>query len=189
MASPRSYLDYTLAEWLDELGQPRPAPGGGSALAFAVATASAVLAMAARISGDGGLAAQAAALLARTAPLAQADADSYDAALAVRDATEDLTADRRDWEIGRAFAQAVEPPLEIARAAADIAELAAQLAAMGDPRVRADAQAAAALAAGVARGAVALVAVNLTAIEGDARVAEARRLADAAANSATRAGC
>jgi hypothetical protein len=49
--------------------------------------------------------------------------------------------------------------------------------------------AAAALAAGVARGAVALVAVNLTAVEGDSRVAEARRLAEAADQAAARAGC
>lgn len=189
MASPRGYLDLTLAGWLDELAEPRPAPGGGSALAFAVATAAAVLSMAARISGAAGLAAQAESLRARTAPLAQVDADSYDEALAVRDATEDLGADQRDFVIGRAFARAAEPPLEIVRAAADVAELAAELAATGDPRVRADALAAAALAAGVARGAVALIAANLTAVDGDLRVAEAQRLADAASRSATRAGC
>ena len=189
MASPRDYLDLTLAEWLDELSQSRGAPGGGSALAFALATAASVVAMAARVSEDGGLAAQADALCARAAPLVQRDADTYDAALAVRDATEELKAEQRDWEIGRVFAQAAEPPLEIARTAADVAELAAQLAEGGDPRVHADAIAAAALAAGVARGAVALVAVNLTALDGDPRVAEAEALADNARRSATRAGC
>ena len=45
MASPRTFLDLTLAEWLDELAHSRAAPGGGSALAFAVATGAAVLAM------------------------------------------------------------------------------------------------------------------------------------------------
>ena len=189
MAPPRDYLDLTLSGWLDELGRSRGAPGGGSALAFAVATAASVVAMAARVSEDGGLAAQADALCARAAPLVQLDADTYDAALAVRDATEALRADQRDWEIGRVFAQAAEPPLEIARTAADVAELAAQLAEGGDPRVRADAIAAAALAAGAARGAVALVAVNLTAVDGDPRVAEAEALADNAARSAARAGC
>ena len=102
---------------------------------------------------------------------------------------EALRVEQRDWEIGKAFARAAEPPLEIARAAADVAELAAQLAAGGDPRVHADALAAAALAAGVARGAVALVAVNLTTVEGDPRLVEARRLAEAADLSAARAGC
>ena len=189
MASPRTFLDLTLAEWLDELGAPRPAPGGGSALAFAVATAASVLAMVARISGAAGLAAQADLLGNRAALLAQVDADTYDAALAVRDATEELGADQRDHVIGQAFASAAEPPLEIARAAADVAELAAELATTGDPRVRADALAAAALAAGAARGAVALIAVNLTAVGGDPRVAEAQQLAEAASRSATRAGC
>jgi formiminotetrahydrofolate cyclodeaminase len=97
-----------------------------------------------------------------------------------------LKPEQRDWEIGRAFAQAAEPPLDIARAGADVAELAAELAATGDPRVRADALAAAALGAAAARGALALVRVNLTTLDGDPRVAEAEQLADAAERSATR---
>jgi propanediol dehydratase large subunit len=59
----------------------------------------------------------------------------------------------------------------------------------GEPGVQADAAAAAALAAGVARGARELVAVNLTAVDGDPRVAEADQLAaaaDAAAGDARR---
>ncbi len=84
MASPRAYLDLTLREWLDQLARSEGVPGGGSALGFAVATGAAVLAMAARVSGSGGLVAQAEALCARTAPLAQMDADTYEAALAVQ---------------------------------------------------------------------------------------------------------
>ena len=186
MASPRAYLDLTLREWLDELARSEGAPGGGSALGFAVATGAAVLAMAARVSGSGGLVAQADALCARTAPLAQLDAETYESALAVRGASEALKPEQRDWEIGRAFAQAAEPPLDIARAGADVAELAAELAATGDPRVRADALAAGALGAAAARGAVALVKVNLTALEGDPRVAEAEQLAASAERAATR---
>src|SRR5437762_742616 len=64
---------------------------------------------------------------------------------------------------------------------------AAEIAASGDLRVRPDAQAAAALAAGVARGAAALVEANLTAVEGDPRIVEARRLVEAADTSASRA--
>jgi len=184
MAVPRPLLELTVAEWLDELARPRPSPGGGSALAFALASASAVLAMAARVSESGGLAAQADALRARAAALAQLDADAYEAALGAREANEGLRPDRRDWEIGQAFARAAEPPLEIARAAADVAALAAQLVQDGDPRVRPDALAAGALAAAAARGAVALVSVNLTSFEGDARVAEAEQLAAAAERSA-----
>jgi len=188
MAVPRPLLDLTVAEWLDELARPRPAPGGGSALAFALASASAVLAMAARVSESGGLASQADALRARTAMLAQLDADAYESALGSRETNEALRADRRDWEIGQAFARAAEPPLEIARAASDVAELAALLAQDGDPRVHADALAAAVLAAAAARGAVALVSVNLTSFEGDPRVAEAERLAESAERAAELAG-
>ena len=186
MASPRAYLDLTLREWLDELSRPDGGAAGGAALSFAVASGAAVLAMAARVSGSGGLAAQADALGARAAGLAQVNAESYEAALTVRGASEGLKPEQRDWEIGRAFAQAAEPPLEIARMGADVAELAAQLADSGDQRVRADALAAAALGAAAARGAVALVAVNLTALPGDPRVAEAAELAAAAERSATR---
>jgi formiminotetrahydrofolate cyclodeaminase len=187
VASSRSFLDLTLAEWLDELAGPRAAPGGGSALAVSVANAAAVVAMAARVSDNRGLVAQAEALRTRTAPLAQLDADTYEQALAARDALKDLDEERRDFEIGRAFARAAEPPLLIARAAADVAELAAELALNGAPEIRADAVAAAALAAGVARGCVTLVEVNLTAVDGDPRVAEAVRLADGASAAAVRA--
>ena len=187
MAPSRPFLELTLAEWLDELASARAVPGGGSALGFAVANAAAVLAMAARVSNAGGLVAQAEALRTRTAPLAQVDAETYEQALSARDDASALRQEQRDWEIGKAFARAAEPPLEIARAAADIAELAAELALNGAPEIRADAVAAAALAAGAARGCVALVQVNLTAVDGDARVAEAGRLADAAAAAAARA--
>jgi methenyltetrahydrofolate cyclohydrolase len=186
VASPRAYLDLTLREWLDELARPHGGAAGGAALGFAVASGAAVLAMAARVSGSGGLAAQADALGARAAGLALLNAERYEAALAVRSASEGLKPEQRDWEIGRAFAEAAEPPLEIARAGADVAELAAQLAESGDQRVRADALAAAALGAAAARGAVALVAVNLTALPGDPRVAEAEQLAAAAERFSTR---
>jgi formiminotetrahydrofolate cyclodeaminase len=186
MASSRTFLDLTLGEWLDELAHSRAAPGGGSALAFAVTAGAAVLAMAARVSGEPGLVAQAEALRARAAPLAQLNAESFEEAHAARDGKEALRPEQRDWELGRAFARAAEPPLEIARAGADVAELAAELAEAGDPRVRADALAAAALGAAAARGAVALVAANLTALDGDPRVAEAIELADAAERAAAR---
>ncbi len=186
MASPRAFVDLTLGEWLDELSRPHGGAAGGAALSFAVASGAAVLAMAARVSGSGGLAAQADALGARAAGLAQINTESYEAALTVRSATEGLKPEQRDWEIGRAFAQAAEPPLEIARVGADVAELAARLAESGDQRVRPDALAAAALGAAAARGAVALVAVNLTALPGDPRVAEAEQLAAAAERAAAR---
>jgi formiminotetrahydrofolate cyclodeaminase len=184
MASSRDFMELNHREWLEELAGSDGVPGAGSALAFALAAASAVLVMAARVSGSPGLLAQASALRDRVTPLAQVDADSYAAALAAHEDFADLRPEQRDYELGRAYARAAEPPLEIARAAVDVAQLAAELAHTGDPGVRADALAAAALAAGVARGAVALVEVNLTAVADDPRVAEVHRLADDAARAA-----
>ena len=190
MAPPRgSYLELSLGDWYDALADSSGVPGGGSALASALAGAASVLAMCARAAGNGGHAAQAASLRARIAPLAQVDAETYEAALLARDELHSLGMEQRDFQLGRAFARAAEPPLEIALAAADVAELAAAIAQAGAPHVRADAQAAAALAAGVGRGAVALVEVNLTALPDDPRVAQARRAAEDAAECARRAGC
>jgi methenyltetrahydrofolate cyclohydrolase len=172
VASPRPYLDLTLGEWLDELARSDHVPGGGSALGAAVAMAAAVLAMTARVSGAGGLVAQADALCARTRLLAERNDVAYAAALAARDRVAELRPELRDWEIGRAFADAAEAPLEIARAGADVAALAAELALSGDPAA--------------ARGAAELVAVNLTTVDGDERVAEARRLAEDADRAAAR---
>jgi formiminotetrahydrofolate cyclodeaminase len=190
MASP-SFLDLTASQVLDELAGPVP-PGGGSALAFTVAMAAALVRMSARASAEswdeaGGIAAQADALRARVAPLAQLDADVYDQALAVRDGAAALPPEKRDWEIGKAFTAAAEPPLEIARVAADVAELAVSVVLYGDPRVRPDAVAAATLAAAVARAAVTLVEVNLTALEGDTRITETEELAAAAGYAAKKA--
>jgi formiminotetrahydrofolate cyclodeaminase len=182
-----AFLELSLAEWLDELAGPRAAPGGGAALAVCVANAAAVVAMAARVSDSSGLAAQAESLRVRVAPLAQLDADTYERALVACDVAKELPPERRDWEIGQAFARAAEPALAIGRAAADVAELAAELATGGSPTIHAAAVAAAAIAAGAAWGAVALVEVNLTALEGEPRVAEAERLADAAQESLRRA--
>jgi methenyltetrahydrofolate cyclohydrolase len=186
------FLDLRLRDLLDQVAAPEPAPGGGSVLALVTAMAAGVLAMAARASGDEwpdarGIAAQAEALRARAAPLAQVDAETYERALAARDASAELAPERRDWEIGRRFAEAAEPPLEIARVAADVAELAAEVAARADQRLRPDALAAAALASAAARAAAELVGVNLTATGEDLRVQEARIRAEAAERWAAQA--
>lgn len=161
-------------------------PIGGAALAAAAASAAGVLAAVARASERPGLAAQAEALRLRVSGTARLNALRYPRALGAREATASLPEDRRDWEIGEAYARAAEPPLELARIARDIAELAAAVAAEADDRLRADAVAAAALAAGAARGAMILVAVNLTATPNDPRVRDAERHAQSAAEAADR---
>ncbi len=182
----------SLPALLEELAAPREVPGAGSALAVALAAAAAVVQMAARLSpaswaDAAGVAAQAESLCERAAKLVDEDADAYRRALEARAATDETAKpEQRDWSLGRVTAEAAEPPLALARLAADLADLCAAAGGRVEPRVRADVAAAAGLAAAVARGARELVAVNLTAVPGDARVEEADRLvsaADAAARS------
>jgi formiminotetrahydrofolate cyclodeaminase len=184
--------ELSLPAFLEELAAPHEVPGAGSALAAALATAAAVVQMAARLSPDSwpdaaGVAAQAGSLRDRAAKLVDDDAAAYRHALEARAATgESEKPEQRDWALGRVTAAAAEPPLALARLAADLAELCAAAGPRVELRVHADVAAAGALAAAVTRGARELVAVNLTALPGDVRVDEADRLvaaADAAARS------
>ena len=181
----------SLPALLEELAAPREVPGAGSALAVALATAAAVVQMAARLSPDSwpdaaGVAAQAESLRERAARLVDDDAEAYRRALEARAAADETAKPaQRDWSLGQVTAAAAEPPLALARLAADLAELCAAAGDRVELRVRADVVAAAAVAAAVARGARELVAVNLTATSDDPRVEEATKLA-AAAEAAAR---
>jgi methenyltetrahydrofolate cyclohydrolase len=181
-------LDLRLREFLDEIAAEGRTPGGGSAAALVTAIAAGLLAKVARGSGDAwpdaaGIAAQAECLRDRATPLAQADAEQYEAALRARAETEDQ-GERRDFALGQAYAKAAEPPLQIVRAANDVAQLAIVVAESGNPALRADAVTAALLAAAAASAAAELVAVNLTTSAGDPRVLEAAKLAEEAARAA-----
>ena len=156
------------------------ASGGGPLAALVTASAAQLLADIAHASGDAwpdarGVAAQAESLRDRATPLAGLAAQAYEQALG---------AEGGDYELGRAYAQAAEPPLRIAEAAADVAELAALVAEYADPVRRADAVSAGLVAAGCARAAAELVAVNLTVSADDDRVRRADLLAEEAAHTA-----
>ena len=192
------FPDLSFSALLEELAAPREASSSGSALAVALAVAAATVQKAARLSAStwpeaSGVAAQAASLADRAVKLAEDDAEAYRRALDVSAdlADDDVHApladdeqDRRDWALGQAVAAAAEPPLALVRLAADLADLCGEAAGRVEPRVQADVVAAAALAVGVARGARELVAVNLTALPDDPRVAEADTLTAAAAAAA-----
>jgi len=186
-----SLLDRSLRDFLDDVAARGRTPGGGSAAALVTALAAALLAKIARTSTawpeSRGIAAQAESLRDRTAPLAQADAEEYEAALQAREDEGGEAGERRDFALGRAYARAAEPPLQIVRAAADVAELAVVVARNGDPAFHADAVIAALLAAAAASSAAELVGVNLTASARDERVREAERLAESAARAAEEA--
>jgi formiminotetrahydrofolate cyclodeaminase len=156
------------------------ASGGGPLAALVTASAAELLAKIARASTDGwaeaaGVAAQAESLRDRVTPLAELAAQAYEQAIG---------AVGGDYELGVAYTRAAEPPLRIAEAAADVSELAALVAEHADPALRADAVAAGLLAAGCARAAAELVAVNLTVSANDERVRQAELLAERAARAA-----
>lgn len=185
-------LDLQLREFLDEVAAEGRTPGGGSLAALVTAAAAGLLVKVARASkGDwaeaAGTAAQAEALRDRAAPLAQLDAEAYEAALRSTEEFGEEAGERRDFAVGQAYMLAAEPPVQIVEAATDVALLAVSVARNGNPSLRADAAAAGALAAAAARAAAELVAVNLTASASDERVLRVRRLASEAARAADEA--
>jgi formiminotetrahydrofolate cyclodeaminase len=166
---------------LDAVAARTPAPGGGSVSALTVALAAGLVEMAARFSDglwpDAGAAAARCALMReRAVALASEDAAAYEAVLAARDA-----------EAAKALEHAAEVPLELAKLAADVAALAADAARHGNPNLRGDAAAGAALAEAAARAAAHLVAINLRARPEDVRPARAAGFSAEAADAAARA--
>jgi formiminotetrahydrofolate cyclodeaminase len=143
-----------------------------------------LVAMAARVSGDLGAVAQAELIRERVAPLASADAKAYGEALSAMRSPAGETAGERDETIRRSLLRAAEVPLRIAEAAATTAALAASVAERGSQAVRGDAAAAALLSAAAARAAANLVAINLAAGAEQELVAQARAVAEDAADSA-----
>jgi len=185
-------LDAPLNDFLDTLAGEGPAPGGGSAAAIVVAMAAGLVTMVARASNDhwpeaGGVVGQSETFRARVAPLAQADADVYTAAMSALRGREKLEERYRDQKLQAVLERAAEIPLKIAEAGSDLACLAALLVENGNPEVRADAAAASVLAEGGARVAAMLVETNLGATEDDPRVRHVRTLVAVAAEASERA--
>jgi formiminotetrahydrofolate cyclodeaminase len=175
------FLARRVGDFLEDVAAPTPAPSGGAVAAIAVALGAGLVEMAARFS-DGRwseaprVAAQAAALRERAAPLAQADADGYAPVLSAR-----------GEDVADALEAATAVPLEVAAIAAEVAGLAAEVTEHGNPNLRGDAAAGAALADAAARAAANLVAINLKGSPEDARTRRAGELAAAASEAAGRA--
>ena len=186
-----NYLELRLDEFLGRIAAGEQAPGGGSGAAYTVAVAAGLVAMVARCSRDAwgdarGVAAQALSIQERVAPLASVDARAWEEANeALRKAAQGTTsADEGDLE--RKLEEAAAVPLEIAQLGADVAELAVIAADRCDGEFRADAAAAAALAAGGSRAAAHLVRINLAVRDDDPRLARARASEQAASAAAER---
>jgi formiminotetrahydrofolate cyclodeaminase len=138
--------------------------------------------------GAAGVAAQALAIQERAAPLARADADAWADAVAALQAARSGEGDsaQRDFALEQRLERAAAVPLQIAELGADAAALAALAGEHCDGAYRADAVAAAALAAGGARAAAHLVQVNLGVREGDQRLVRALASTEAASEATAR---
>jgi methenyltetrahydrofolate cyclohydrolase len=190
------HLDLTVTAFLDALATRGRAPGGGSAAALTVAFAAGLVAMVARSSRGmwedaAGVAAQALTLQDRAAALSLKDAEAWEAALAALRMAADPTeraqgGGREELDLERKLERSAAIPLEIAELGADVAVLAVEAAVHGEHEYRADAAAAAALAAGGARAATHLVEVNLGIRPGDERLVQARASQTAAYEAAER---
>ena len=166
-----------------------PAPGGGGASAVTAALAAGLVAMAARFSAAqlpaaGNIAEQADRLRHRVAGLADEDATAYQAVL-------DAFAQPRDAAGRRARIRdtlhgAATVPLEIAEVAAQVGQLATEVAG-GNPNLHGDVLTGAYLAEAAARSAAALVDINVCLGSLPADLSERAARAVAAAQAAAHA--
>jgi formiminotetrahydrofolate cyclodeaminase len=168
-----THVDRSLGELLDELAAQTPAPGGGSAAAWTTALAAALVEMAASFSDEP--ADRARELREAALELAERELTAYVPVLvAARIPKEDPA---RAGRLERALSDAADSPLEIARIAAEVANLGAHLAATGNRTLEGDANAGAELARAACRAAVRLVEINLQNSPDDPRLSEANQLA------------
>jgi methenyltetrahydrofolate cyclohydrolase len=187
-------LDQPVRQFLQLLAARTPAPGGGGAAAMTVAMAAGLAAMAARFSDAQlpdaeALANQADQLRHQAAGLVDSDARAYTCVLEAFALPRDGPPGERDQRIRDALVRAAEIPQEMTQIAAQVAGMAARLAAAGNPNLRGDSVSAALLAEAAARSAASLVDINvaLGALSSDLshRAAENVAAAHAAAQQAT----
>ena len=161
-AGSTPYLTATLAQFLDRLAARTPAPGGGSVAAVTCAMAAGLVEMAAAFDPGvtlDGVGERARDLRARAAALADADGAAYAEVLeALRmPAGPDRTA-RLDDAVGGA----IECPMQVLEIAAEVATLAADVAARGNRNLEGDAITGALLAEAAARSAATLAQLNVS---------------------------
>jgi formiminotetrahydrofolate cyclodeaminase len=188
LTEPADFLQLSVSTFLDRVQDRSPAPGGGAVAALVAAMASSLCAMAGRFSeppdaDPSPVARRAIALADAAAPLAQADAAAYGRFLEARRLPREPDPEPRQQAIAEATSTAAEVPLQVARIAAETAELGATIAAEGNPNLRGDAVTAALLGAAAARAAATLVAINLEGTA-DSRVEESAALATTAEEAA-----
>ncbi len=159
---PESYLTVTLAGFLDRLTARTPAPGGGSVAAVTCAMAAGLVEMASAFDTSGlldGVGVRARELRARAAALADADGAAYAQVLA---ALRMPAGPERTAELDVAVGGAIDCPMQVLEIAAEVATLAADVAARGNRNLEGDAITGALLAEASARSAATLAQLNVS---------------------------
>jgi formiminotetrahydrofolate cyclodeaminase len=187
---PGPLAELRVRELLDAVAAQTPAPGGGSTAACACALAAGLTEMAAaftlaradyedRHDRARAIHSRARALRARSLELAELELHAFAPVLEALRLPRDLPdRARRVWE---AKLHAAESPLAVARVAAELADLCAELARDGNQHLVGDAITGCLLAEAACRSSEQLVTVNLDGAQDDPRVAEASALAGRAA--------
>jgi formiminotetrahydrofolate cyclodeaminase len=179
-----------LERLLEDVAAPTPAPGGGCATAWTCALAASLVEMtAAFTTGRPDLAERhdrmresadrARSLRAAALELGERELHAYGPVLdALRLPKDDP---ERSIRLGAALSDAAQTPFELARAAAEVAELALEAADAGAPHLRGDALTGVLLADGACQAAARLVRINLAARPRDPRLTQLAELTDRAA--------
>jgi len=171
---------------LEALASKEPAPASGSAAAAVLAAAAALLEKCASVSTThmpdaASVHAKAHALRLHAEELIEQDTYAYLEFVVAQRSAKELTGNELADALQPSAARTVEVPLDIVRSSAEVAELADQLAARGNPKLRADAVISAMLCSAVADAGTVLIGVNVGVKPGsssrDGRLAEAKRIA------------
>jgi glutamate formiminotransferase/formiminotetrahydrofolate cyclodeaminase len=168
----------SLSGFLGAVASPSPVPGGGSVAALAGALAAALAQMVAGLTvGKKKYAAvdaemreaalRGAALVNALSALVVRDAEAYAEVAAAYKLPQEpaAAAETRRGAVAAALLRAAQVPLETARACADVADLAALVAEMGNTNVASDAGVAALLAEAGCRGASFNVRINVASLD------------------------
>lgn len=172
----------TVSGFLDAMGSKEPTPGGGAAAAIAGATGAALIAMVGRLTvGKAGfedlddrmqaLVERADGARAEFLALGDQDAEAFEVVMeAFRLPKEsDVEKAARIDAIQRGLEHAASVPLEIARRAVDLMELAEDATAMGNPNAASDGMTAASMLLAAVVGARANVEINASSLNDEAR--------------------
>ena len=158
---------------LASLAERSAAPGAGSAVAWSGALAAGLLEMVALFAGLDDVAARGSALRGELLDAGERELHAYEPVLSATS----------DDERRAALSAASDTPLAIARAAAEVAELAAEVTERSKPALKGDAAAGVLLAEAATRAAARLVEINLRRAPDDPRLADAAALSDRAARA------